>query len=116
MHIGAWDASDDGRDVLVACATVFADPWKSPPAQPAAWRLRGMAVDPARHRSGIGRLVLAEVVAVGRDAGAPLMWANARVTALPFYEAHGWVVAGEEFIAADTGLPHKPIVYALGGQ
>jgi len=108
VHISAWD-----DDMLVGCATVFPDPWKGSdlqPAEPAAWRLRGMAVDPSRHRTGVGRQVLDGVVATADEAGAPLLWANARVSALPFYEANGWVVVGDEFITADTGLPHKPIV------
>ena len=113
VHISAWD---DGT--LVGCATVFPDPWKGSdgwPADEAAWRLRGMAVDPSRHRSGVGRAVLAAVVDAAMDGGAPILWANARTTALPFYEANGWVVAGEEFVTADTGLPHKPIVFVRGG-
>lgn len=111
VHIGAWD---DG--LLVGCATVFPDPWKGNdewPAAPDAWRLRGMAVDPSRHRTGVGRLVLAGVVEAAAGGGAPILWANARTSALPFYEAGGWVVAGEQFITADTGLPHKPIVLPL---
>lgn len=111
VHIGAWD-----DDALVGCATVFPDPWGGGddwPADAAAWRLRGMAVDPSRHRAGIGRRVLAAVVDAATTGGAPLLWANARTTALAFYEADGWTVAGEEFIAADTGLAHKPIVRAL---
>ena len=108
VHVGAWD---DG--VLVGCATVFADPWPGPPPEPAAWRLRGMAVDPSRQGSGVGALVLAEAVAAARAARAPLIWANGRSTALGFYERHGWRVAGEEFNASDTGLPHYPIVLEL---
>jgi GNAT superfamily N-acetyltransferase len=111
VHIGAWD---DGS--LVGCATVFPDPWRGAdgwPADPTAWRLRGMAVDPSRHRTGVGRQVLAAVVDAATTGGAPLVWANARTSALPFYEANGWVVAGEQFITADTGLPHKPIVLQL---
>lgn len=112
-HVGAWEVGEDGAERLVGCATVFADPWRGTPPEPAAWRLRGMAVEPDRHRAGIGRQVLAGVVAAARDAGVPLLWANARVSALPFYESQGWTIAGEEFIASDTGIPHKPIVLAL---
>lgn len=108
VHIGAWD---DGQ--LVGCATVFADPWPGPPPEPNAWRLRGMAVDPSRQGSGVGALVLAEAVAAARAAGAPLIWANGRSTAIGFYERYGWRVAGEEFDASDTGLPHHPIVLDL---
>ena len=108
VHIGAWD---DGA--LVGCATVFADPWPGPPAEPAAWRLRGMAVEPSRQGTGVGARVLTEAVAAARAAGAPMMWANGRSSALGFYERHGWRVAGAEFNASDTGLPHYPIVVDL---
>jgi GNAT superfamily N-acetyltransferase len=110
VHVGAWDDS-----ALVGCATVFADPWPGPPAEPAAWRLRGMAVEPSYQGTGVGARVLAEAVEAARAAGAPLMWANGRSTAIGFYERHGWRVAGEEFNASDTGLPHFPIVLGLSG-
>jgi GNAT superfamily N-acetyltransferase len=108
VHVGAWD---DGA--LVGCATVFPDPWDGPPAQPHAWRLRGMAVDPSRQGTGVGRKVLEAAVDAARAAGAPMMWANARSTAVGFYERLGWTVAGEEFRTADTGLPHKAMVLDL---
>lgn len=107
IHMSGWD---DG--VLVACATVFADPWPGPPPEPRAWRLRGMAVDPGRQGTGVGAAVLAAAVEAARQDGAPLMWANARSAALGFYRRYGWQVAGEEFLASDTGLPHHPIVLA----
>jgi GNAT superfamily N-acetyltransferase len=111
VHVGAWEG-----DKLVGCATFFPDPWAGgpdDPPEPAAWRLRGMAVDPSRQRGGVGRRVLAAGVEAAHAAGAPLLWANARTTALPFYESQGWQVAGPEFITADTGLPHKPILLKL---
>lgn len=108
VHIGAWD---DGA--LVGCATVFPDPWDGPPAQPRAWRLRGMAVDPSRQGTGVGRKVLEAAVDAARAAGAPMMWANARSTAVGFYERLGWTVVGEEFRTADTGLPHKAMLLDL---
>lgn len=111
VHIGAWD---DGE--LVGCATVFPDPWAGAsewPAEPAAWRLRGMAVDPSRQGTGVGGEVLAAAVEAAMEAGAPLLWANARTAALRFYTRHGFVAAGEEFVTPDTGLPHFPIVRPL---
>jgi GNAT superfamily N-acetyltransferase len=108
VHIGGWSG-----EVVVGCATVFPDPWPGPPPVPTAWRLRGMAVEPAWQGRGVGADVLAAAVVVARDAGAPLLWANGRTTALPFYQRHGWVVAGAEFIASDSGLPHFPIVLDL---
>lgn len=108
VHIGAWD-----DDVLVGCATVFPDPWPGPPAQPLAWRLRGMAVDPSRQNAGVGGQVLPVAIEAAREAGAPLLWANARTAALRFYERHGFRVGGPEFITQDTGLPHYPILLTL---
>jgi GNAT superfamily N-acetyltransferase len=108
VHIGAWDGDD-----IVGCAAVFADPWPGPPPVPDAWRLRGMAVDPTRQGQGIGGLVLAAAIEAARDAGAPLLWANGRSRALPFYLRHGWGVVGEEFVTPDTGLPHYRIVLDL---
>jgi GNAT superfamily N-acetyltransferase len=114
VHIGAWD---DG--MLVGCATVFPDPWPggdaagAPAAAYDAWRLRGMAVDPSRRRTGVGAAVLAAAVDAARAAGAPMIWANARTTALSFYAAQGWQVAGSEFVTPDTGLPHFPITLPL---
>ena len=72
-----------------------------------------MAVDPSRQRTGVGAQVLAEAVAAARAVVAPLMWAYGRSAAIGFYQRHGWRVAGEEFNASDTGLPHFPIVLDL---
>lgn len=112
VHLGAWETG-----ALVGCATVFADPWEGAPgfpADPSAWRLRGMAVDPSRQRGGIGRAVLEAAIETARAASAPILWANARMSAMAFYEAAGFVAVGEEYLTADTGLPHKKIVRPLG--
>jgi GNAT superfamily N-acetyltransferase len=105
VHIGAWDG-----DEIVGCAAVFHEPWPGPPPVPDAWRLRGMAVDATRQGQGIGGRVLAAVVEAAREAGAPLLWANGRSSALAFYLRHGWRAVGEEFVTPDTGLAHYRIV------
>jgi GNAT superfamily N-acetyltransferase len=115
VHVGAWEQSGDG-DTLVGCATVFPDPWKGLDdvlAEPRAWRLRGMAVDPSRQRGGIGRAVLGEAVTAAVEAGAPLLWANARTAALRFYDSAGFRAVGDEFVTPDTGVPHFAIVLPL---
>ena len=114
VHVGAWEG-----DVVVGCATAFADGWpgnEHVPPEPRAWRLRGMAVEPTRQGSGVGGLVLAEAVEAAVSAGAPLMWANARVSALAFYAANGWSAVGEEWITEDTGLPHRKILLIMSSS
>jgi GNAT superfamily N-acetyltransferase len=106
VHVAAYDG-----DRVVGVATVFPQPWPGPPPIADAWRLRGMAVEPSRRGSGVGRLVLAEAMRVMAEAGASLAWANARSVALAFYEAAGWVPVGDEFVTAETGMPHRRIIW-----
>ena len=111
VHVGAWD-----DDMLVGCATVFPEPWPGNEQLAAvadAWRLRGMAVDPSMQGTGVGRLVLAEGMSAAREAGSTLLWANARTSALGFYERMGWRIIGEEFVASDSDLPHFPMAIDL---
>jgi GNAT superfamily N-acetyltransferase len=106
--IAAWDG-----ERVVGCARVFPEPFGDASD---AWRLRGMAVDPARQGQGIGRLVLAEAVETARAGGASLLWADARTTALRFYAANGFDRVGEEFLHGESGLPHYKIVLPLDAQ
>jgi GNAT superfamily N-acetyltransferase len=64
-----------------------------------------MATDPAWSSGGLGSLLLSEGVRRASDVG--LVWANARVEAIPFYERRNWTAVGPEFTTADTGLPHR---------
>jgi GNAT superfamily N-acetyltransferase len=105
VHVGAFDG-----DVVVGCASVFPDPFE---AEPRAWRLRGMAVEPSRQGEGIGRLVLDAAIEAARDAGAPMIWANGRVTAMAFYQRLGWQASGEVFSYGPADLPHLLIVRRL---
>lgn len=108
VHIGAFC---EGR--VVGCASVFPDPL---PAHPLAWRLRGMAVDPEFQGRGIGRLVLDAAVAAVEAAGAPLIWANGRVSAMAFYQRLGWEAVGEVFTYGPAELPHLVIVRGLSAD
>jgi GNAT superfamily N-acetyltransferase len=99
----------DGDDV-VGCATVYPSPYEGVPA---AWQLRGMAVAPELQGSGVGARVLLGAIDIARDAGAPMLWANARVSALGFYERLGFEIVGEEYVYGPLELPHKIIRLAL---
>jgi GNAT superfamily N-acetyltransferase len=105
-HFGAYDG-----DELVGCATVFPSAYDG---EPDAWQLRGMAVVPDRQGQGIGAIVLAEAIETVRASGASLLWANARVTALAFYERLGFDVVGEVYDYGPARLPHKKIEMRFG--
>ncbi|MFT4658395.1 MAG: GNAT superfamily N-acetyltransferase [Ilumatobacter sp.] len=78
-----------------------------------ALQLRGMATDPAHNGQGHGSALLRAGTERAKAAGHDLIWANARVTALEFYERAGFTVSGPVFSTATTGLPHRLVVLRL---
>jgi GNAT superfamily N-acetyltransferase len=78
-----------------------------------AWRLRGMAVVPQWHRKGIGSRLLGECIEHAKRHGATTMWFNARTTAVPFYQAHGFQIQGEQFVLPAIG-PHYLMCGRIG--
>ena len=76
-------------------------------------QLRGMATAPGHRGTGISAELLAAGVARCRAAGAQLVWARARVTALSFYLRHGFDTVGEDYIDSTTGLAHHDIIRLL---
>lgn len=95
---------------IVAVASLSLEEAPGHPGRPAA-RLRGMAVDPAHRGLGLGRLLLDDAVRRLAAAGIERCWANARTTALGFYEAQGFTAIGDEF--ESIGIPHRIVVRAL---
>jgi GNAT superfamily N-acetyltransferase len=97
IHFGAFD-----YDRLVGCVTIMQRPHEARPA----WQLRGMAVEDDVQRRGVGSMLIAAVDEVVASHAVRRLWCNARSPAIPFYERHGWVVAGEEFLIPIAG-PHR---------
>lgn len=100
VHLGVRDG-----DEIVAVSTWLPSTF----GDERAVQLRGMAT--AKHLQGRG------LGAVLLDSGcrraakvAPVVWARARDTALPFYLRHGFAVDGAGFVDVTTGLPHHVIV------
>jgi GNAT superfamily N-acetyltransferase len=114
LHVGAFDLGTDGGERLVGIASVYPEP---PPeahrgaipedAYPhgAAFRLRGMATLPESRGAGHGRALLDACFEQVRERGAGYLWCNARVVALPFYQAMGLVPVGDAFEIEGIG-PH----------
>lgn len=112
-----WDGDDladtmhlavpiDGRIVAISTWLVAPDPI-APPLD--SIQLRGMATDPIVAGRGLGRALLDAGSSRAKAAGRERLWANARVTALGFYERAGWTTMGAIFHTAETGLPHRHV-------
>jgi GNAT superfamily N-acetyltransferase len=106
IHIGAFDGAD-----AIGCATVQPEPYEH---DLAAWRMRGMAVEPAYQGRGIGRRVLEAATAAAEQGGASMLWANGRVSAMEFYLALGWEPVGPVFDHGPDSLPHRVILRRSG--
>jgi GNAT superfamily N-acetyltransferase len=106
LHLGAFDG-----DALVSACLLFAEdcPWL--PGRP-AWRLRGMASDPARRGAGAGRAVLAGAVRIAIAESAEVLWCLAREPAVEFYRRSGFTAWATVF---DTEFgPHLRMWRELG--
>ena len=76
------------------------------------WRLRGMAIDPRWQGQSWGERLLDEGVRRVRSRGASVLWADARDTALGFYERQGWEIVGDSFLTP-IGVAHHFAVLRL---
>jgi GNAT superfamily N-acetyltransferase len=103
-HYGAFQGHR-----LIGCATLHKNPWQDEPA----WQLRGMAVAHSHRGAGVGRQLLDFLESDVRAGSAlRLLWANARVPALAFYEKLGWRVVSDVFDIPTAG-PHRKIFRQL---
>lgn len=103
-------AARDG-DQIVGCATVHLRPFSE--TRPVAWQLRGMAVDEAYRRGGVGsRLLDAVIDHLRADGRTDLLWCRARKPAVPFYKRHGFEVVSDEYDVPTAG-PHFTMVKRL---
>jgi predicted GNAT family N-acyltransferase len=100
-HFAAFDAG--GLVVGTASVRREAPPWSQ--AETGAWRLRGMATAESRRGDGIGTEVMHAVVKHVADHGGGLLWCNARLPALSFYQRAGFASRGEAWDEAHIG-PH----------
>ena len=115
FHLGIASETDPvtgrpGR--IIAVSTWMRSPFADRP-EASAVQLRGMATEPSMQGTGLGAQLLEAGVQRARETGADLVWARARSSALPFYLAHGFVAASDEFIDATTGLPHVVVVHTF---
>lgn len=89
-HFCAQD--DDGQVVGVVSLMKQSPPWRP---QLGAWRLRGMATAPERRGIGVGRALVGAVFEHIAAGGGGMLWCNARLAAVGFYERAGMVTTGD---------------------
>jgi predicted GNAT family N-acyltransferase len=107
FHLAA--RTPDGRVVGVVRFSPAACPWR-PAEHP--WQLRGMATDATVRGAGAGRaLVVAGLDAVAARGG-DLLWCDARVAAVGFYERMGFTVVTEPYDKPGIG-PHLGMLVPL---
>ncbi|CAN5552305.1 hypothetical protein BH23ACT3_BH23ACT3_03670 [soil metagenome] len=76
-------------------------------------QLRGMATDPARRGTGLGRQLLEAGIERSAAEGAEMVWARARDSALDFYLAHGFETFSHGYTDLSTGLAHHDVIRRL---
>ncbi len=69
------------------------------------WRIRGMAVLPEYRQQGLATKLYINSENYVLDKKGELIWCNARVSAVPFYQKLGFIIHGEEFNLPGIG-PH----------
>ena len=104
-HYGAFD-----NGTAVGCATLMLNQWDGEPA----WQVRGMATDERFRGRGLGAALLrmAEAELLGERSPVRVLWCNARVPAIRFYEKLGWAVRCEPFDIPTAG-PHVKMTKRL---
>ena len=95
---------EDGT--VVSTCLLLPKPFPRRPGEPDAWQLRGMATQPERRSQGLGARLLAAAVETARSRGGRVLWCEARTSAMPFYERHGFAADGPEYLHAETAIPH----------
>jgi len=108
FHLAA--RNDD--DVVVGVSTWMLRSYPDRPGE-VAFQLRGMASVPEARGDGVGSAMLRAGLERCRSAGASVVWARARDTAIEFYLRHGFATAGLGYVDLATQLPHHDIVLVL---
>ena len=98
---------------VAAISTWLARPYPDRPVD-AAFQIRGMATVESHRGEGFGARLLDAGIDRCRSAGAVVVWARARDTALAFYVRHGFATIGLGYVDLTTGLPHHDVIRSIG--
>ena len=93
-------------DTILSIASLYSEPLEAM-SNKNAYRLRGMATEPAEQGNGFGAMVLHGAMDyLKKETDVEILWCNARVTAFGFYEKTGFKILGAIFDIPNLG-PHK---------
>ncbi|MHB8449854.1 MAG: GNAT family N-acetyltransferase [Mycobacteriales bacterium] len=108
QHLFSVDA--DGRDAAVVSFTPHACPLR--PGRQAVY-LWAMAVRFDAQGVGHGTRLVNAVLEAAREAGATVVWADARLPAVPFYERLGFTSEGATYVDDVTGRQDQRVAVDL---
>ena len=99
IHLGAFAGEE-----LVGVLSAYE---KTHPAfnETNAYQVRGVAVLKTHQQKGIGRQLMVEIERLLGKKKTALLWLNARLSAIPFYQRLNYTVKGNEFDIPLVG-PH----------
>ena len=89
---------------IVTCATFYPESTDKIKSEK-AYRLRGMATDSEFQRKGYAKKLMIESFRELKGKGCDLLWCNARLVAIEFYQSLGFKTLGNIFDVEDIG-PH----------
>lgn len=110
VHLAAYD----GTGEIVGIATMCKPEDRvagQPPYLTPGLRFRGVGVRPDFLRRRVGTQLVRELRELARERGVKELWANARLTSLPFFKARRFKVVSSPFDIPGVG-PHVVIADA----
>jgi GNAT superfamily N-acetyltransferase len=108
QHRFSLDA--DGRDAGVVSFSPHPCPLRQGRSAFYFW---AMAVRPDVQRRGHGTRLVNAVLEAAREADATVVWADARLSAVPFYVRLGACAEGATYVDDVTGLQDQRVVFDL---
>jgi predicted GNAT family N-acyltransferase len=97
IHIVAYDAHDQ----VIGTARLLAD-----------GHIGRMAVLESWRKHGVGSAMLTKLLMRAQQHNLSKVFLHAQISAIGFYERHGFITLGEEFM--DAGIPHRHMEKDLG--
>ena len=101
-----WDGMDESSTHFLACDSTGL-PVGTARLMPSG-QIGRMAVLRPLRGSGIGSQILQTVVKHAKGCTFDRIFLHAQTHAIEFYERHGFVIRGDEFM--DAGIPHREMI------